>query len=347
MFVMSDALDPQTTAGGSRGPVVHWTRSRSAGATTDLGRFMADLRAANTVRLIVDATAGTALGDEAAVVAAAVAAGLPVEVAMPADVWTEQLFADLGAAGLTRATVSVGNHTRPTLPAWARKTRNGASVGVQLQLARDSAPLLPAVMDVVERNGLQGLDVAHSVPDGQFDWLRQLPTRQQARQAMQALAARTVSWQARRQAVEVRTWFGPVDPIYTYLWCLRHVPPLAGRALASARSWASIRPNEAFIDGAGNVYAVRGAPFLTLGSLRKNSFASLWNDRALPGWRATLGLAEVLGPRCAVCPWHRICGGGERPRAFAAGDVKGPDPGCYLNEREVAAGPGPDRSGEN
>ena len=92
----------------------------------------------------------------------------------------------------------------------------------------------------------------------------------------------------------------------------------------------------ACIDPQGLVHPDQFSWSTTVGDVRRQSFADIWNDEnpALAPYRVR---PRPIGGRCADCTFFGMCNGGLRVRAESAtGDPLAPDPACYLSEPEIA-----------
>jgi len=91
------------------------------------------------------------------------------------------------------------------------------------------------------------------------------------------------------------------------------------------------------IDHKGDVYADQFSRFISLGNIRENDFAEIWkNQKDKNDFLYKMrNRKEYLNGRCADCRFLEICNGNLRARAYAAGDLWGSDPGCYLSNQEI------------
>ena len=102
------------------------------------------------------------------------------------------------------------------------------------------------------------------------------------------------------------------------------------------------------IDTQGNVHPDQFWQDVVLGNVKRMPFSRIWeggNELSAPmldeirsvGLLGVEERRERMHGRCADCKWFKLCGGGFRTRAaFANGDLWGSDPGCYLDDREIA-----------
>ncbi|MCE4614160.1 MAG: radical SAM protein [Desulfurococcales archaeon] len=92
-----------------------------------------------------------------------------------------------------------------------------------------------------------------------------------------------------------------------------------GRKTASIYPDGTVRPCQ-FID------------HVVIGDLRKDQLRDILNA-SNPRLRPFLNISKHLrGPKCSMCPFKQVCGGGSRNRAYAInGDYWGDDPLCPLD----------------
>jgi len=75
----------------------------------------------------------------------------------------------------------------------------------------------------------------------------------------------------------------------------------------------------------------------TFGSIRERKFSEIWSDHRVGLLDGLRNRKEKLKGRCATCRWIEVCNGNFRARAEAVtGDYWESDPGCYLNDEEIA-----------
>jgi Fe-coproporphyrin III synthase len=91
------------------------------------------------------------------------------------------------------------------------------------------------------------------------------------------------------------------------------------------------------VDPEGNVHPDQFSWHITAGNVKETPFSEIWtNDNpVLAPYRKR---PRDLTGRCAECRFLELCNGGLRVRAESAtGDVRAPDPACYLTDEEIAA----------
>jgi radical SAM protein with 4Fe4S-binding SPASM domain len=89
------------------------------------------------------------------------------------------------------------------------------------------------------------------------------------------------------------------------------------------------------IDHQGNVYADQFSRFIVLGNIRDKNFAEIWTDQDNNFLNKLRHRQQYLQGKCENCNFLAVCNGNLRARAYAAGDLWGEDPGCYLSEAEI------------
>jgi radical SAM protein with 4Fe4S-binding SPASM domain len=102
------------------------------------------------------------------------------------------------------------------------------------------------------------------------------------------------------------------------------------------RCYCCIQPN-------GHVNPCVYMPTRTLGDLRKNTLAEIWNQPL----EAILSDREDRGDHCGVCDYRAFCGGCRARAESYTGDVQAGDPGCIYNQHmwdEIMARRGRDLS---
>jgi radical SAM protein with 4Fe4S-binding SPASM domain len=73
--------------------------------------------------------------------------------------------------------------------------------------------------------------------------------------------------------------------------------------------------------------------------VRNTPFRQLWLEQPDPLLLRLRQHPRDIGGRCSECRWLAICNGNTRTRAWADGDLWGPDPGCHLSDDEIARQP--------
>jgi radical SAM protein with 4Fe4S-binding SPASM domain len=131
------------------------------------------------------------------------------------------------------------------------------------------------------------------------------------------------------------------DGVYFLHWARRNIEKLnesdLGKKLAA---WGgnSSGINVANIDNLGNVHPDTMWWDCTLGNVRQRPFAAIWADTRHPIMAGLKAKPRTITGRCGTCAYFDICGGNTRVRAMKLiGDPWAEDPGCYLEDEEIAA----------
>ena len=227
----------------------------------------------------------------------------------------------------------------------------GQKTGLRLTLTRHNVENIERILDFIEEQGIQRVCFYHLVPAGRGAELQVLAP-EAARTAIDTLIARVEAWHAQGIDRELLTVTQPADGAYLLLRMEReHHPNLAqARKLLGWNGGGSNSSGRgiANIDTQGNVHPDQFWQDVILGNVKRMPFSQIWeggNELSAPlldeirsvGTLSVDERRERMHGRCGNCRWFSICGGGFRTRAaFANRDIWGSDPGCYLNDEEVA-----------
>lgn len=219
----------------------------------------------------------------------------------------------------------------------------GQKVGLRLTLTQHTVADLERILDFIEAENIPRVCFYHLVYSGRGVALSLLP-HDQTRKAMDTIFARVERWHAEGHKREVLTVDQPADGAYLWMHLEHRAPERAAKAIELLR-WNGGGAHGsgvgiANIDTRGNVHPDQFWQAHTLGNVREKPFSEIWStsgDAILRGLRTT---PRPVHGRCANCRFFGICGGGFRVRAFqATGDPWESDPGCYLDDLEIAPDP--------
>ncbi|RJX29013.1 MAG: 12,18-didecarboxysiroheme deacetylase [Desulfarculus sp.] len=216
----------------------------------------------------------------------------------------------------------------------------GLKVGLRFTVYAKNAAEVPALFDLIEREGIPRVCFYHLVYAGRGSRLAQEDlSLQGTRDLLDLIMDRTKALFAKGICPEVLTVDNHADGPYLYLRLLREDPARAAQVL-ELLNW-----NEGNSSGRGigcvswdgAVHPDQFWRHLSLGNVLERPFSQIWSDTSHP----VLGKLKDKRPhvtgRCAACRWLDICGGNFRVRAEAAtGDLWAPDPACYLTEQEIS-----------
>jgi radical SAM protein with 4Fe4S-binding SPASM domain len=217
----------------------------------------------------------------------------------------------------------------------------GQRVGLRLTLTRRTIDALPAILELVEREGIDRVCFYHLVGSGRGRRIAgDALTADETRRAVDAIVDAAADWRRRGRAIEVLTVDNHADGPYLYLRTLRERDPDA-----AAEVLALLRRNGGngsgvtigHVDNLGDVHADQFSWGHRCGNVRERPFSAIWEAAADPLLAGLRDRRARLPARCRGCRFLDICNGNLRARAFAAtGDWWGADPGCYLTDDEIA-----------
>jgi heme d1 biosynthesis radical SAM protein NirJ len=218
----------------------------------------------------------------------------------------------------------------------------GVKVGVRFTLTQDNAADLPGLLDLVEDEHIDRFYLSHLNYAGRGNVNRKRDAHfRVTREALELLFAR--AWDAARRGVakDFVTGNNDADGVYLLHWVRRNLPELdAARLRAILAAWGGNASgvNVANIDNLGNVHPDTMWWDCTLGNVRSRPFADIWRDTRHPIMAGLKLRPRQVKGRCATCAYFDVCGGNTRVRAMkVSGDPWAEDPGCYLEDEEIAA----------
>jgi heme d1 biosynthesis radical SAM protein NirJ len=218
----------------------------------------------------------------------------------------------------------------------------GVKVGVRFTLTRDNAADFEPLLDLAEAECIPRFYFSHLNYAGRGNVNRKRDAEfATARQAMDILFARC--WEHARRGLErdYVTGNNDADGVYFLHWARREIPGLDEKHLrAKLAEWGgnSSGVNVANIDNLGNVHPDTMWWDCTLGNVRARPFSAIWSDTRHPVMAGLKARPRAIKGRCGACAYFDICGGNTRVRAMkVSGDPWAEDPGCYLDDEEIAA----------
>lgn len=205
----------------------------------------------------------------------------------------------------------------------------GVRRGVRFTLTPGTHDQLGAVLDLVEREGVERLCVYHLVPAGRGGRLDDVSPRER-RSALE----RVFTFASEHRGVEVLTVDNPSDGPLLVEWLRTRDP---GRADAARRAlrWnrgAMAGPGIALacIDERGDVHPDQFARHRSFGNVRRTPFSQIWSHATDPYLRG-LRSGRWIPEECVSCDHFDLCGGGFRSRGeLLTGEPSGFDPSCNL-----------------
>jgi heme d1 biosynthesis radical SAM protein NirJ len=217
--------------------------------------------------------------------------------------------------------------------------RHGIKVGLRFTMTRDNAQDLPALLDLLDAEGIDKFYFSHLNYAGRGNVNRKDDAMlQTTRWAMDLLFDTCWRYLERGAAKEFVTGNNDADGVYLLFWVRRHFPELAEHIGAKLRQWGGNASglNVANIDNLGNVHPDTMWWHYSLGNVRERPFSEIWRDTSDPLMAGLKRQPRPVSGRCGDCRYLSICGGNTRVRAQQlTGDPWAEDPACYLSDEEI------------
>ncbi len=214
----------------------------------------------------------------------------------------------------------------------------GVKVGVRFTMTQDNAAELPAMLELVEREGFTKFYLSHLVYARRAD--RQDDAgRETTRAAMDLLVDKAWEWAQHGRGIEVVTGNNDADAVHLLRWAACAAPASVPRLREKLAQWGGNASGVSIanIDNVGNVHPDTMWWHYTLGNVRKRPFSQIWSDLSDPIMAGLKRRPRVVGGRCGTCSYFDVCGGNTRVRALrVTGDPWAEDPGCYLTDAEIS-----------
>ena len=215
----------------------------------------------------------------------------------------------------------------------------GVKVGVRFTMTQDNALELPAMLDLVEREGFPKFYLSHLVYAGRGNKNRRDDASwETTRAAMDILIARAWAWARAASGTEVVTGNNDADAVYLLHWAEREAPHSVSHLRQKLAQWGgnSSGVNIANIDNLGNVHPDTMWWHYDLGNVKERRFSEIWSDLSDPVMAGLRRRPRSISGRCGACAFFDVCGGNTRVRAMRiAGNPWAEDPGCYLTDAEI------------
>jgi radical SAM protein with 4Fe4S-binding SPASM domain len=216
----------------------------------------------------------------------------------------------------------------------------GHRVSLRLTITRHNFRELPAIFDLVEREGVDRICFYHLTYAGRASEMQaEDVTHAETRELVDLIMDRTLDLYRRGLDKEVLTVDNHADGVYAYLRALKEIPDRAPAIMDLLRrnggNNSGIRI--AAVDNRGDVHPDQFWWHYSLGNVRQRKFGDIWTDESEPLLQGLRDRKSRLKGRCARCRYLDICNGNLRVRAEAVhGDVWDADPACYLTDEEIA-----------
>ncbi|WP_374335319.1 heme d1 biosynthesis radical SAM protein NirJ [Leeia sp.] len=220
----------------------------------------------------------------------------------------------------------------------------GMKVGVRYTMTEDNADDLPALLQLVDDEGIDKFYFSHLNYAGRGNKHRDTDARhQRTRWAMDLLIAECLRYLQAGRPKDFVTGNNDADGVYLLHWAEQHYPQHAAQLRQRLQQWGGNASgvNVANIDNLGNVHPDTMWWKVTLGNVRERPFSSIWPDTGHPLMAGLKQQPRPVQGRCGACQHLAICNGNTRVRAWElTGDYWAADPACYLSDQEVGVADG-------
>ncbi|MHA1598244.1 MAG: heme d1 biosynthesis radical SAM protein NirJ, partial [Alphaproteobacteria bacterium] len=210
----------------------------------------------------------------------------------------------------------------------------GLKVGLRFTMTQDNAHELPAMLDMIDAEGIDRFYFSHLNYAGRGNHNRKDDAvHAMTRNAMDLLFARTLVDIRRGKPKEVVTGNNDADGVYLLHWIVRNYPEHTAHIHEKLVQWGGNASglNVANIDNVGEVHPDTMWWHHGLGNVKDRPFSEIWTDTSDPLMAGMKSRPRPLKGRCGACAHVDICNGNSRVRAEqVTGDAWAEDPGCYL-----------------
>lgn len=216
----------------------------------------------------------------------------------------------------------------------------GIKVGIRFTLTQDNEHDLPALLQLMDDEGIDKFYLSHLNYSGRGNKNRKDDAHfATTRRAMDLLFDRAWANLIAGGKQEYVTGNNDADGVYLLQWAAARFPAeKVAHLRAKLGQWGgnSSGVNIANIDNLGNVHPDTFWWNHTLGNVKKRPFSEIWPDTSDPLMAGLKASPRAVKGRCAGCAYFDVCGGNTRVRAREVyGDPWAEDPGCYLTDEEI------------
>ena len=215
----------------------------------------------------------------------------------------------------------------------------GIKIGVRFTLTQDNAHDLPALLKLVEDEGIDKFYLSHLNYAGRGNKNRSHDAfLQTTRDAMDLLFDTCWDYLQRGLEKEFVTGNNDADGVYLLQWVRARFPEREAALRAKLAQWGgnSSGVNVANIDNLGVVHPDTFWWHYPLGNVRERKFSDIWTDVSDPLMAGLKAVPRTIKGRCGECNYFDVCGGNTRVRALQlTNDPWQEDPACYLSDEEI------------
>jgi radical SAM protein with 4Fe4S-binding SPASM domain len=216
---------------------------------------------------------------------------------------------------------------------------SGLRVSLRLTITRMNYKEIPAILDVVEQEGINRVCIYHLAYSGRgSNLMKEDISHAQTREVVDLICDRTVDMHKKGLKKEILTVSSHVDGVYLYLKEKKKDPAKAQGILDLLKINGGNNSGIKIgcVDNLGNVHPDQFWWHYSLGNIKQRKFSEIWSDTSEPLLRGLRDRKSLLKGRCHDCEHLDICNGNLRVRAEAVyDDVWAEDPSCYLTNEEI------------
>lgn len=216
---------------------------------------------------------------------------------------------------------------------------HGIKVGMRFTLTQDNAEDMPALLQMMDDEGVNKFYLSHLNYAGRGNKNRKDDAHYKlTRKAMEVLFENCLADIREGKNREYVTGNNDADAVFLLLWAQQYFPEHVEALQTVLEQWGgnATGVNVSNIDNLGNVHPDTMWWNYDLGNVRERPFSEIWQDTSDPLMAGLKQRPRPVTGRCGSCDYLKICNGNTRVRAFqTTQDYWAEDPGCYLTDSEI------------
>ncbi len=220
--------------------------------------------------------------------------------------------------------------------------KEGIKVGLRFTINKKNAQDIPAIFDLLEKEGIPRVCFYHLVYAGRGSKLVEEDlSHEESRRVVDLIMDKTKEMHDKGFPMEVLTVDNHCDGPYVYFRLLEEDPERAADVyeLLMMNQGNSTGIGIGCVSWDGSVHADQFWRHYSFGNVKERPFSEIWmdtSDELMAGLKDRKALIKANADRCAKCKWLEICNANFRVRAEAIYDnVWADDPACYLTKEEI------------
>lgn len=213
---------------------------------------------------------------------------------------------------------------------------NGVKTGIRFTVNKYNMADLPAILDLVEKEGIPRFCMYHLVYAGRGKSMADMDTTiEEKRNILEFLSQKTLELFHKGIEVEILTTDNHADGIFLFNYIKEKEPNRADEIiqLLNMHGGCSAGTKFANVDAFGNVHPCQFWQDYTVGNIRQKPFSQIWNSDDELMVKLREKEKHVQG-KCKECSYKSLCGGCRIRAREVYGDIWAEDPACYLTEEE-------------